>query len=126
MTPDSPETLLTQAKKSLAEVSAAFFGNPETIECGPERIVINQAEPGKYRVELTFKADPRSPSLRILRYPKPNVAPSFESEHSPDPEPLQRHFDAVSDGSRLVWLEQSVSGDPLSSADIVEIVHGLL
>src|ERR1700733_5375761 len=120
MPPDSPETLLKQAKKSFAEVRAAFPGG------SPERILIDQNPPGEYQVEVIFNANPHRASLRVQRYPKPNLAPSLDIEHSPDPEPLQRHFDAVSDGSKVVWLEQSVSGDPLSSVDIVEIVRGLL
>jgi hypothetical protein len=119
---DLTGTLLALARRSFAEVSAAF---PDS--SGAE-IVIDQ-DPGDYRVRVTFAANPASPTLWIERFPKPNLA-SFliepEREYTLSSRRDFGAFDGSSDGSQFGWLERSVSGPPLADADIIGIVHGLL
>lgn len=115
-----PETLLAQAKKSFAEVRSAFPGGPTT------EIIADQDPPGEYRVQVTFFTDPAHPTLRILRFPKPNLAPPLTGEEADYPARVHRDFDAFSDGSQFGWLEHSASEPPLSSADVIGVVRGLL
>jgi len=118
---DKHPTLLMLAKKSFAEIRAAFPG------CSETEIAIDQDPPEEYRVQVTFVADPWLPTLRIARYPKPNLPPPLQPERAPRPQHLQRSFNALGEGSQFRgWSECSVSEAPHSSTDIIGIVRGLL
>lgn len=116
------ETTFALARKSFAEVIAAFPGSSGT------EIGIDQ-NPGDYRVRVTFIPNPASPVLRIERFPKSNLASFLIEPERAYPLSLGRDFDAFDaslDGSQFGWIERSVSGPPRSSADIIGIVRGLL
>jgi hypothetical protein len=122
MVPDSPLTLLTRARRSFAEIRAAFPfpDSPETV------IVIDQDPPGEYRIRARFDGDPARPALWVERFPKPNLPPPLTGEEPEYPARVRQGFDAFSDGSQFGWLKRPVSEAPLSSADIIGIVRGLL
>ena len=119
MNPDNARTLFTQARTSFAEVREAFPGSAATV------IEIDQEPPGEDRVRATFLDDPAQPSLRVERFPKPNLVPNL-AEAGRAHQPLIREFDAFSDGSKFGWLERPSSESPHSSADIIEILRELV
>ena len=115
------ESLLRRAQKEFAEVRSVF---PDQ---GSEIGIVFDQDPGEYRVEIVFDADPVAPMLSVVRLPKRTLASILIGDEREYPLRLRLDFNAsFSSDGQFGWLDPSTAESALrSSRDIIETVRSL-